>query len=42
MNDEKTVLKRDDETMDYLFHGVLKVLQKEKGYRARSHKELFC
>ena len=33
MNDEKTVLKRDDETMDYLFHGLLKVLQKEKGYR---------
>jgi len=33
MNDEKTVLKRDDETMDYLFHGSLRVLQKEKGYR---------
>ncbi|MEA2014560.1 MAG: tRNA1(Val) (adenine(37)-N6)-methyltransferase [Thermodesulfobacteriota bacterium] len=33
MNDKKTVLKRDDETMDYLFRGLLKILQKGKGYR---------
>jgi len=40
MDNENTVLKHDDETIDYLFKGFLKVLQKEKGYRARSHKEL--
>ncbi len=33
MDNENFGLKRDDETMDYLFHGFLKVLQKEKGYR---------
>ena len=33
MDNENTGLKRNDETMDYLFHGSLKVLQKEKGYR---------
>ena len=33
MDNENTGLKQNDETMDYLFQGFLKVLQKEKGYR---------
>ena len=33
MDNENNWLKRDDETMDKLFHGSLRVLQKEKGYR---------
>ena len=33
MDSENKVLKQNDETMDYLFRGFLKVLQKEKGYR---------
>jgi len=33
MDNENSGLKRDDETMDQLFRGRLKVLQKEKGYR---------
>ncbi|HOO91260.1 MAG TPA: tRNA1(Val) (adenine(37)-N6)-methyltransferase [Syntrophales bacterium] len=33
MENEYFGLKRDDETMDYLFHGILKILQKKKGYR---------
>ena len=33
MDNENNWLKRDDETMDKLFHGFLRVLQKEKGYR---------
>jgi len=32
MDNENNWLKRDDETMDKLFHGSLRVLQKEKGY----------
>lgn len=33
MDSENKGLKHNDETMDYLFRGFLKVLQKEKGYR---------
>lgn len=33
MDNKNNWLKRDDETMDKLFHSSLRVLHKEKGYR---------